>query len=131
MLRIFLFPALAAAAVGAPAASPTAPAVPAANAGEVAPATDFSLLPLTLPGYELRVLDQRKTLTYETGGTRFDVHLPIFFYLPNAETDAAVRLIRQAVDELRHAAHQPDRNEYDFDKLLERFEQGLAAFGPR
>jgi len=99
------------------------------TAAEVAPATDLSLLPLTLPGYELRVLDQRKTLTYEAAGTHFEVRLPIFFYLPNLEESQSLHLLRQAVDELRRAVHEPDRNEYDFDKLLARFEQGLAALG--
>jgi hypothetical protein len=121
---------LAALPTAIPSSPPQPPlAVPTVLAKGVVPSTDLSLLPLTVPGYELRVLDQRKTLIYDAAGTRFEVHLPIFFYLPNAAENSALRLIRQAVDELRRAAHQPDRNEYDFEKLLGRFEQSLAELG--
>jgi hypothetical protein len=93
----------------------------------VAPGTDLSLLPLTLPGYELRVLDQRKSLTYEANGAKIEVRLPIFFYLPDLAQAQALRALQQAVDELRRAIHEPDRNEYNFEPLLGRFESALAA----
>jgi hypothetical protein len=129
MLRILLFLSLAAGA-GAATGGAVA-AIPSVAAAAVAPGTDLSLLPLTLPGYQLRVLDQRKTLTYDAAGTAFEVRLPIFFYLPNAPEAQPLHLLRQAVDELRRAIHQPDRSEYDFEKLLARFEQGFSALTDR
>ena len=105
-------------------------AVIAPTPAPVTPGTDVTLLPLAVPGYELRVLDQRKTLTYEANGAQFEVRLPIFFYLPDLAQSQALRTLRQAVDELRRAIHEPDRNEYDFDPLLGRFEQALAALPP-
>jgi hypothetical protein len=106
-----------------------AAAIPPA-AAPVAPGTDLSLLPLTFPGYELRVLEQRKPLIYELNGAKIEVRLPIFFYLPDLAQAQATQALRQAVDELRRAAHEPDRNEYDFEKLLGRFEQALSALAP-
>jgi hypothetical protein len=105
------------------AAIPTAPA-------PVAPGTDLTVLPLAFPGYELRMLEQRKTLTYEVNGSKVEVHLPIFFYLPDLAQAQATRALQQAVDELRRAVHEPDRNEYDFAALLNRFESALAALAP-
>lgn len=96
---------------------------------DIAPHSDLTLLPLHIPGYDLRVLDRRKPLSLEAAGSRFTVDLPIFFYYPAPDRRQAVTLLRQAADELRQISREPDRNETDLAGLLQRFERALDLLG--
>ena len=67
-----------------------APALPAAVASvnstrPLAPgaASEIgTIIPLTLPGYELRVMDVTKRVTFDVGGNPVSAEMPIFVYLP-------------------------------------------------
>ena len=126
-MRAFL--ALAWMLIAAAAAEPPS-AIPTVGAAEVSSATDPTLLPLTLPGYELRVLDRRKPLALEAGGARFEVRLPIFFYVPSPSRAEGLRRLRLLADDLRRACRAADRGEVDLEGLSKRLEAALAQFGP-
>lgn len=104
-------------------------AVAPVAAADVAPHADLTLLPLHIPGYDLRVLDHRKPLALEASGARFTVDLPIFVYYPAPDRRQAARLLRQAADELRQIVREPDRNEADLAGLLQRLEHALDLLG--
>ncbi|MGH7997452.1 MAG: hypothetical protein ACREFX_13985 [Opitutaceae bacterium] len=110
MRRIFAFarlvfgslPALAAAA------SPAAPSVPPKTTALdlISDSAAASVLPLTLPGYELRVLDKRKLLYFDVAGSWVEIPLPILFYFPTSERSEALRLVRETADQLRSLGAQ-------------------------
>lgn len=85
-------------------------------------------LPLRLPGYELRVLDQRKLLFVAAGDSWFEIPLPIFFYYPTADRSEADRLIRDAAQALRamigSAAARPE-----LESLARQLERASALLG--
>jgi len=110
-------------------APPPSADIPPLSASDLARGSDPLLLPLRLPGYELRVLDRRKPVTFESGGAKIEVLLPIYFYVPAAERREGLRLLRRAADDLRRAAHAADRGDTDLDDLLARVERGLDLLG--
>lgn len=112
-----------------PASSPTGGDIPALAVSELPPGSKPLLLPPHLPGYDLRVLDERKPVTLETPTGKFEVRLPIYFYFPADDRQEGLRLVREAADELRHAAHRPDPSAADLDSLLGRLERGLDLLG--
>ena len=73
-----IVPALLFTAVAFSAPPPLSPVLPA-------PKDDEPVLPLKIPGYELRVLDQRKPLRLGVAATWVEASLPIFFYYPTAD----------------------------------------------
>lgn len=103
--------------------------IPTLSISQLPPGVKPLLLPPHLPGYDLRVLDERKPVTLETPGGKFEVRLPIYFYFPAEDRQEGLRLVREAADELRRAAHEPDPASADLDSLLGRLERGLDLLG--
>jgi hypothetical protein len=55
-----------------------------------------TMLPLTLPGYELRVMDVSKQVTFDVGNQPIVAEIPLFIYLPKAP-----RAVEDSTRELR------------------------------
>jgi hypothetical protein len=85
-----------------PSAGPAAPATGAKPESEPAP-----LLPLHLPGYDLRVLDLKKPLLFNVAGTWVEVSVPIFFYLATPAHEEGVKRLRQVAEDLRQLTRKP------------------------
>lgn len=109
--------------------SATGTDIPTISASDLPSGVKPMLLPPHLPGYDLRVLDERKPLTLETPGGKVEVLLPIYFYFPADDRREGLRLLREATDELRHATHSPEPAAADLDSLLGRMERGLDLLG--
>lgn len=92
----------------------------------VSSADGAPLLPLRLPGYELRVLDRRKLLYYDVGGAWVEIPLPILFYFPTAGRSEALQLIRQAVRSLQQIAGGDDQPAGSADALARKLERALT-----
>ncbi len=60
-----------------------------ARALKLTTAGDSPVLPLTIPGYELRVMDVNKKMTYNANGTPVMLEVPIFIYMPTAALTAS------------------------------------------
>jgi hypothetical protein len=112
-----------------PASAPAAADIPTLSVSELPAGSKPLLLPTHLPGYDLRVLDERKPITLQTADGKVEVRLPIYFYFPADERREGLRLIREAADELRRAAHNSDPGGADLESTLERLEHGLDLLG--
>jgi hypothetical protein len=78
------------------------PGLPAtARLDLVSAPNDTTVLPVRLPGYELRVLDARKLVYFNVAGSWVEIPLPILFYFPTASRAEALRVVRQAAEALR------------------------------
>ena len=100
------------------------------------PASAGSLLPPTIPGYELRTLDARKPVLFKVNGTWVQAALPIFFYFPTQLPPPAVPLLRKAYGELLELGNKPEWTAAelqaviaDLDAALRLLEQPAPAPG--
>jgi hypothetical protein len=89
------------------------------------PTGESPLLPLNLPGYDLRVLAERKPLLFDVHGAWVEIPLPIFFYLPSPLRESAVADLRTAAAELRRLSHRADWTQEELDALLARFDRAI------
>ena len=69
-------------------------------ASVISKAIDDPALPAKIPGYELRVLDQRKEVMFNVDGRWVKAFVPVFFYYPTGAHD------RERVDQLLHAVYE-------------------------
>jgi hypothetical protein len=61
-----------------------------------------TLIPTSLPGYELRVMDVTKRVSFDIGGTAVSAEVPIFVYMPKGSVFAAdnARELRKLYNDL-------------------------------
>lgn len=86
------------------------------------------LLPLKIPGYELRVLDVPKPIVFLVGEAQVEASLPVFFYLPDSDQRHAVVLIQQAYDELSGLGRKEEWSGEELHRVLVQLEQALRTF---
>jgi hypothetical protein len=86
------------------------------------------LLPLKIPGYELRVLDLAKPVVLMVGGTRLETFLPVFFYMPDSDQRHAITLIQQAYAELSSLGRKGEWSGEELHRVLLQLEQALQTF---
>lgn len=82
-------------------------------------------LPLALPGYELRVLDRRKTVKFRIGDAQGEAALPIFIYYPTGDLAAATGSLREAYDSLQQLGKKPEWTAEELRQVLANLDQAL------
>jgi hypothetical protein len=99
---------------------------------EKAPTAGVPVLPLSIPGYELRVLDVRKPVLFEVNGSEVEGSLPVFVYYPAASQAEAVDLLRQASDDLAKLGQKPEWTGEELRQVLSKLDAaaGLLAKKP-
>jgi len=114
------------------AAAPVCLALVQAEASPPTEATGASalepLLPLKIPGYDLRVLDVGKPFILSVGGTQLEASLPVYFYLPNSDQERAMGLVAQAYRELESLSREPEWTAEDLQKVLLDLNGALEIF---
>ncbi len=76
-----------------------------------------TLLPV-IPGYELKVLDVRKTAIFDVNGGRVEAALPVFFYYP--VPGPAIQEFRRAYDELIALGRKPEWSAAELRQVIAR-----------
>jgi hypothetical protein len=106
--------------------------LPAEPAPDKAPAAGVPVLPLSIPGYELRVLDVRKPVLFEVNGSQVEGSIPVFVYYPAASQAQAVNLLRQASDELAKLGEKPEWTGEELRQVISKLDAaaGLLAKKP-
>jgi hypothetical protein len=86
------------------------------------------VLPLRIPGYELRSLDVRKPVVFEVAGGEVRVSLPIYLYYPTACADRreAVKLLRQAYGDMIRLGQREDWTAGDLRRILSTLDASLS-----
>jgi hypothetical protein len=96
-----------------------------------APAAGVPVLPLSIPGYELRVLDVRKPVLFEVNGSQVEGSLPVFVYYPAASQAEAVNLLRQASDELAKLGQKPEWTGEELRLVLSKLDTAVALLAKK
>ena len=124
---------LAATVFCAPACGPASASAPA-PAGEMhstplssAPGPADPVIPLRIPGYELRVLDRGKPVLFNVAGVRAESTLPIFVYVPTSDPGRAAGLLRQAYDGLRRLGLKPEWTAAELQAVLANLDAAIHA----
>ncbi len=89
-----------------------------------------SLLPATIPGYELRTLDVSKPVLFNVNGAWVQASLPVFFYYPTSPPVETARLLRQAHDDLLALARKPEWTGDELQGVLAKLDAALGALEP-
>lgn len=85
-----------------PAAAPALPSVDNARPLNSNFAQNLTtLIPLQLPGYELRVMDVTKRVTFQVDGQPVAADVPIFVYMPKESAPKAAAVTPETTKELR------------------------------
>lgn len=89
---------------------------------------DDNLLPIRLPGYELRVLDKRKKMLYNIKGSWVEASLPVYFYYPTepAHKDKALQLLRKVYDDVLALGEKPQWTASEFRNVLVSLDAALS-----
>lgn len=104
--------------------SPPAPAAP--EPAKPAGTDPGPLLPLHLPGYELRVLDVKKPLLFHLAGTWVEVSVPIFFYLATPAHEEGLKRLRRAAEDLRQLLRKPAWTSAELAQVQAELKAGAA-----
>lgn len=96
-------------------------------AGASMPEADpVPVLPLSIPGYRLKVLDVRKTIVFQVAGSRVEASVPVFCYSPEARPDDAARLVRRAREGLAALERKPEWTAEELRRVEADLDAGLA-----
>ena len=85
------------------------------------------VLPLRIPGYELRTLDRKKAVLFNVSGAWVQASVPVFVYYPtNARDrgDALVRL-REAYGSLLKLGRKPDWTAAELQGVIASLESSI------
>jgi hypothetical protein len=100
-------------------------------APDKAPAAGAPVLPLSIPGYELRVLDVRKPVLFEVNGSQVEGSLPVFVYYPAASQAEAVNLVRQASDDLAKLGQKPEWTGEELRQVLAKLDAAVGLLAKK
>ena len=95
--------------------------VPPAALGKI----DDPVLPLIIPGYELRVLDRRKPVRFQVGDSQTEAALPIFIYYPTGDRAGALKRVREAYDGLMRLGGKPEWTADELRQVLADLDAAL------
>ena len=88
------------------------------------------VMPLRIPGYELRVLDRRKPIRFNVSGVWAESDLPIFVYVPTGDPGRAAGLLRQAYDGLMKLGLEPEWTAAELKAVLTNLDAAIRALEP-
>jgi hypothetical protein len=86
------------------------------------------LLPLKIPGYDLRVLDVGKPVVLFAAGTRLEASLPVFFYLPNSDQTRATELVQKAYERIQTLSRKPEWTADELQQVMIDLDHALQIF---
>lgn len=127
---------LAALALCAPAWGRAASAAPAGAADiqttPLQPAAEVvdPIIPLHIPGYELRILDRRKPVRFNVAGVWAESTLPIFIYVPTGDPGRAAGFLRKAYDGLLKLGLEPEWTAEELRAVLTNLDAAIRALEP-
>lgn len=106
-----------------------APTVPTPLPPAASKPPDEKVLPLKIPGYELRVLDVQKEVTFNVGGTWTRASLPVFIYVPETgrERDRSLELLRKAYADLVALSRTREWSAADLQRVLVGLDGAIGA----
>jgi len=89
---------------------------------------DDTLLPLKLPGYELRVLDVRKKLLYNIRGEWVQASLPVYFYYPTepSQKEKALGTLRKVYEQVLSLGEKPQWSASEFRNLIVNLDSAIV-----
>jgi hypothetical protein len=91
-----------------------------------APEAGVPVLPLSIPGYELRVLDVRKPVVFNVNGAQVEGSIPVFVYYPAASQAQAATLLRQASDDLAKLGQKPEWTGEELRQVVAKLDAALG-----
>jgi hypothetical protein len=92
-----------------------------------APNAADPVIPLRIPGYELRVLDRGKPVLFSVAGVRAESTLPIFVYVPTSDPGRADGLLRQAYDGLLKLGLKPEWTASELKAVVANLDAAIHA----
>jgi hypothetical protein len=96
----------------------------------LAPATrsiDDPVLPLKIPGYELRTLDRRKDVLFNVDGSWVRASVPVFVYFPTdskTRTDGLAHL-REVYQSLLNLGRKPDWTAAELQSVIANLDASI------
>jgi hypothetical protein len=102
------------------------------QAAEIVPIPDRNdtVLPLDIPGYELRTLEARRHLLLDVEGTQLKASLPVFFYFPKPASPEAAALVHRACDDLVRLGAQPEWTGAELQAVIASLEAAVRLLDP-
>ncbi len=85
-----------------------------------------SLLPRSIPGYELRTLDTRKTVLVRVGGEWVQASVPVFLYFPAGDPAGALPLLRAVYGDLLDLGRRPAWTAAELQGLIARLDRAIG-----
>jgi len=85
-----------------------------------------SLLPRTIPGYELRTLDVRKTVLVQVDGGWVQATVPVFLYFPAGDPAGALPVLRGVYGDLLALGRRPAWTAAELQGLIARLDQAIG-----
>jgi hypothetical protein len=92
-----------------------------------APDAAEAVIPLRIPGYELRVLDRRKPVRFNVAGVWAESALPIFVYVPTGDPGRAAGFLRQGYDGLLKLGLKPEWTAAELQAVLANLDAAIRA----
>jgi hypothetical protein len=125
---------LAASALPLCAAPETSPPIPGfdTRAAEIVPLPDKEdlVLPLNIPGYELRTLEARKPVLFSVDGTQVRASVPVFFYFPKPASPQAATLVRRAREDLARLGQKPEWTGAELQAVIAALDDAARLLDP-
>ncbi len=89
-----------------------------------------TVVPLTLPGYELRVMDVTKSITFDVNGQPVTAEIPIFIYLPRSTQSVgeATKELRKIYNDLIMLYDQERVDKERVRSMLKRMDSIIDSF---
>jgi hypothetical protein len=84
-----------------------------------------SLLPRTIPGYELRTLDVRKTVLVQVEGGWVQASVPVFLYFPAGDPAGALPVLRGVYGDLVALGSRPAWTAAELRGLIARLDGAI------
>jgi hypothetical protein len=89
-----------------------------------------TMIPLTLPGYELRVMDVTKKITFDVNGSPVTAEVPLFIYMPRSTQSIAdsSRELRKIYNDLILIYDQDRVDKERVRSMLKRMDAIIDSF---
>lgn len=89
-----------------------------------------TMIPLALPGYELRVMDVTKKITFDVNGSPVTAEVPLFIYMPksSAAVQDSAKELRKVYNDLIMIYDQERVDKERVRSMLKRMDNIIDAF---
>ena len=94
------------------------------------PGNEDLVLPLDIPGYELRTLEARKPVLFSVDGTQVRASVPVFFYFPKAASPQAAMLVHRACEDLVRLGQKPEWTGAELQAVIASLDAAVRLLDP-